>query len=394
MKEAPVLAAESDLLKRFQQDVEQAGLVGEERNAKTVFLAAVSAKLDSPLHVTAQGSSAAGKNWLTGRVAEFLPPESRKFISGMTPKTLMHAGEHEFEHMAVFVAEQEGVNGADYAIRTFQSEKIIQWEFVEKGNDGIKKKTTRVKGPAAFITCTTRNMLHPENETRLLFVHMDESAEQTRRINKRQAVEAAQGTAAVPPELFEKWHEHLRSLKETSVRILFAPQLAECFPAESVRSRRDFPKVVALIEVSAYLHQHQRHRDSEGNIVAVPQDYFIAKDVFEHCYRTGPDAAIADLIGAVEQLPPRKEEFTVADLMEKLGWRKSKTYSVLSRTEELGYIAKAEAHGCYRLVKSQAEPSLCLPAKIRLSARDFRVSTQAGYQLAGAAVSTTAIRCK
>jgi hypothetical protein len=43
---APVLAAEADLITRFEHDIEMAGLVGEKENALTVFLCAISAKLD------------------------------------------------------------------------------------------------------------------------------------------------------------------------------------------------------------------------------------------------------------------------------------------------------------------------------------------------------------
>lgn len=56
----PAFGREPNLIARFQQDVEKAGLVGEKKNACIVFLAALSARLDKPLHVTIQGSSSAG----------------------------------------------------------------------------------------------------------------------------------------------------------------------------------------------------------------------------------------------------------------------------------------------------------------------------------------------
>src|SRR5262249_51657317 len=151
-----------------------------------------------------------------------------------------------------------GVAKADYAIRTMQSEKIIQWDYVDFKAAGNKKKSNKVKGPAAFIQATTRSVLHPENETRLLFLQIDESEEQTGAILLGQA-SCAEGRAnAFPPELFKSWHRLIQSLQLSSVQIPFARYLAEHFPLKLVRARRDFPKLLGLIEALAFLHQNRR----------------------------------------------------------------------------------------------------------------------------------------
>ena len=219
------LLRESNLLRRFETDVALAGLIGESKNAKIVLLAALSAKLAKPLNVSVHGSSSAGKNHLTGTVARFIPDEHKKMLTGMSPKTLMYSAEDEFQHKAVFVAEYEGVSGADYAIRVMQSERVIEWEYVESSKEGLVKRKKQVNGPAAFIQATTRVTLHPENETRLLFLEMDESEQQTRAVNKRQAEEAERRVPAVPANLFTNWHTLLRRLQSTTVKIPFAGQL-------------------------------------------------------------------------------------------------------------------------------------------------------------------------
>jgi hypothetical protein len=342
-------------------------------SAKVILLAAVSAKLKKPLNVNVGGASSAGKNHLINTVAGFIPDGDKKIITGMTSKVLMYAEEDEYEHKAVFIAEYEGVSGADYAIRTFQSEQAIEWEFVESSFRGIEKQKRRVGGPAAFIQATTRVTLHPENETRLLFIQVDESDGQTRAIMGRQALEAEKKAPACPPDLQAKWHDLLNSLEQTPVRIPFASQLAQSLPSDRVRSRRDFPKLLGLIEASAYLHQHQRVKD-KGNIIAAPQDYRIAKQLFEHCYYTGPESKVGELLEAAERL--RKEEFPVADLMKETGWGKSKTYQVLGRAEELGCVGEGDKRGRYRLLHKQTEAPLELPLKVRLTAEDFRISTR------------------
>jgi hypothetical protein len=361
------LAQETNLLQRFERDVALAGLVGEKNNAKVILMAAASAKLDRPLNINVGGSSSSGKNHLIGRVASFIPDEYKKNLTGMSPKALMHSAEDEYQHKAVFIAEYEGAAGADYAIRTMQSEKVIEWEFVDTSH-GIKTQKRKVNGPVAFIQATTRVTLHPENETRLLFLEMDESKDQTRAITERQAMEAAGVKQSIPDDLFSKWHDFFKSLKADPVIILFAKQLAEAFPNERVRSRRDFPKLLGLIEVSAYLHQNQR--GYRGNsILAAPQDYQIAKHLFEHCYYTGPDKEVGKLLEAAES----SYEFTVADMMLQLPWKKSKMYQVLGRAEELGCVAETgEKRGTYRFLQKHSESPLKLPERVKVSSGDLR----------------------
>ena len=363
------LSNERDLLARFAHDVRQAGLIGEEVNAKVVFLAAVSAGLAKPLNVSVHGRSSAGKNCLTGTVARFIPDERKKMLSGMSPKALMHSAEDEFEHKAVFIAEYEGVAGADYAMRTFQSEHEITWEFVDQvQGQGLKKQNRHVRGPAAFIQATTRATLHPENETRLLFVEVDESREQTRAINERQAREAAGEIGTPDTGVFAEWHELIKSLQLTKVIIPFAAQLAVHFPAERIRSRRDFPKLLGLIEASAFLHQHRREQDALGRIVATPEDYRVGKELFEHSYYAGPERDVAELVksaAAIETpIPHAYKEFSVADLIQWLGWGQTKVYEVLSRAKDIGCIGDADKRGQYRFIRGTTESPLDLPPTV------------------------------
>jgi hypothetical protein len=353
------LAGELDLLSRFEREIEQHGLVREKNNACLAFLAAVSAKLPSPLHLTVQGGSSAGKNHLLNTVCDFVPDEDKKILSGMSPKVLMHSGETEFQHKAVVIAEYEGAKKADYAIRTFQSEKVIQWDFVDT-KKGIQKKSNRVKGPAAFLQATTESLLHAENETRLLFVEIDESPEQTALINEQQALRAM-GEIAKDISLAQSWQEFLRSLKpDMQITIPFAKQISPHFPAERIRSRRDFPKLLGLIEVTAYLHQNHRERGADGEIIADISDYKIAKKLFEHCYAVGPERSLEELLRYAKDLGV----FRVGDIIEASGWGHTKAYDLVKRAKEVGCIVDTEMNGQYKFVRRSVVPPLNLPDDI------------------------------
>jgi hypothetical protein len=356
----PNLTQQLDLIQLFQSHVEQLGLVGESANAAVTFCVAVSAALDNPLHLTVCGASSAGKNYLLAAVAALIPDERKKFLSGMTKQSMMYSKKDEFKHKAIFIAEYEGVAKADFAIRTFQSEKVIDWDTVDNKH-GLEKKNCRVEGPAAFLQATTRSVLHPENETRMLFVQMDESSAQTERILKSQAIRASQGSSVQPEKIQKLWQDFLMNLQLNQVRIPFAEKIQTHFPNERVRSRRDFPKLLELITNSAYLHQYVRQHDGD-TIVASPEDYTIAKRMFEHCYSCGPDQALGDLLDAASKID---KEFSIADLIGVTGWGKTKTYDLVKRAEEeLGCIAETETRGRYRLLRNSAVPPLKLPETI------------------------------
>jgi hypothetical protein len=105
---------------------------------------------------------------------------------------------------------------------------------------------------------------------------MDESVEQTRRIHERMSVlrterglELRQQAGAIARQ---HWNAQ-RLLEPHPVVIPFADRLV--FPSAWLRTRRDYARFLNLIEVSAFLHQHQRER-REGAVVAALADYAVA----------------------------------------------------------------------------------------------------------------------
>jgi hypothetical protein len=273
----------------------------------------------------------------------------------------MHAGEDEYAHKAIFIAEYEGVSRADFSIRTLQSERLIEWHFAESSQAGIRKRKNRVRGPAAFIQATTRSLLHLENETRQLFVQIDESEEATQAILRRQAEMAEKGSCGLPSDVIENWHSLLRGLESNPILIPFASKLLDGFPTSRVRARRDFPKLLELIESCVFLHQKQRElRDSF--ILASEQDYLLVKPLFEHCYRFGPDYHTTRLLETAQRIGTT---FSVANLQTALGWGKTKTYEILDRCRETGAVVDDDTRGQYRLTTATKQGGLSLPETLQ-----------------------------
>ena len=76
-KAALELLHDPDLFTRVLSDFTNAGVVGEETNKLTGYLACVSRKLEKPLAVMIQSSSAAGKSNLMDAILALMPEEER-----------------------------------------------------------------------------------------------------------------------------------------------------------------------------------------------------------------------------------------------------------------------------------------------------------------------------
>ena len=242
-------------------DFAACGLVGEDTNKLVGYLAAVSRKLDRPLGVVIQSSSAAGKSTLMDAVLAFVPDEDKVKYSAMTGQSLFYMGETNLKHKALAIVEEEGASRASYALKLLQSEGELT--IASTGKDptsgNLITQQYRVEGPVALLLTTTARDIDEELMNRCLVLAVDEGREQTRAIHERQrARRTLEG-------LFDKRERQaLIALHQNAQRLLrpldvlnpFAQFLT--FPDQTTRLRRDHEKYLTLIDVIAFVHQHQR----------------------------------------------------------------------------------------------------------------------------------------
>ena len=260
-QEALDLLRSPDLLGRVVADFARCGVVGEEVNKLTGYLAAVSRKLHRPLAVIVQSSSAAGKSSLMDAVLAFVPEEERVSYSAMTGQSLFYMGETNLRHKVLAVAEEEGAERASYALKLLQSEGELTIASTGKDPSSGKHVTHeyRVEGPVAIMLTTTVIDVDEELLNRCLVLSVDEAREQTRAIHAAQrARRTLEGLLARRDrESVVKLHRNAqRLLRPLAVVNPFADRLT--FVDTQTRARRDHEKYLGLIDAIALLHQHQR----------------------------------------------------------------------------------------------------------------------------------------
>jgi len=255
------LLREPRLLDRILGDFERCGLVGEATNKLVGYLAAVSRKLEEPLAVVIQSSSAAGKSSLMEAILAFMPEEERVQYSAMTGQSLFYMGETDLKHKILAIVEEEGAERAAYALKLLQSEGKLTIASTGKDPETGRLVTHeyRVEGPVMIFLTTTAVEVDEELLNRCIVLTVDEGREQTRAIHQlqreRQTLEGL---------LLRQDRERLLKVHQDAQRLLRSLLVANPFAREltfldhQTRTRRDHMKYLTLIRSIALLHQHQR----------------------------------------------------------------------------------------------------------------------------------------
>jgi DNA primase catalytic core len=355
------LLRDPKLLDRVLADFERCGVVGEETNKLVGYLAAVSRKLDEPLAVILQSSSAAGKSSLMEAVLAFIPDEERVQYSAMTGQSLFYMGETDLQHKILAIVEEEGAERASYALKLLQSEG--QLTIASTGKDPSTGRLVthayRVEGPVMIFLTTTAIEIDEELLNRCLVLTVNEGREQTRAIHRlqreRQTLEGL--LQRQDRERVLKVHRDAqRLLRPLLVANPFARDLT--FLDHQTRTRRDHMKYLTLIRAIALLHQHQRevkettHQGQRVRYIEVIRDDIATANRLAH-----------EVLGrSLDELPPQTRRllgllcemvrkrcdelgieradyrFTRRDVREATGWGNTQLKLHLRRLEDLEYL--------------------------------------------------------
>ena len=350
-----------DLLDRILGDFERCGLVGEETNKLVGYIASVSRKLDKPLAIIIQSSSAAGKSSVMEAILAFVPQEERTKYSAMTGQSLFYMGETDLKHKVLAIVEEAGAERAAYALKLLQSEGEIT--IASTGKDPTTGRLItheyRVEGPVMIFLTTTAVEIDDELLNRCIVLTVDEEREQTRAIHRMQ-----RESHTLDGLLARKTRGHVLKVHQNAQRLLrplwvlnpYAEQLT--FTDDRTRTRRDHEKYLTLIDAIALLHQFQR-------------PVLTAKrggEVVEYVEVTQEDVALANRLAhqvlgrSLDELPPQTRRllllldkmaaeecsrrsierteyrFSRREVREHTGWGNTQLKIHMQRLEELEYL--------------------------------------------------------
>ena len=354
---ALALLRDPKLLERILADFERCGVVGETTNKLVGYLSAVSRKLDEPLAIILQSTSAAGKSSLMDAILAFVPEEERIKYSAMTGQSLYYLGDCDLQHKVLAIVEEEGAERASYALKLLQSEGELTIASTGKDPQSGRMVTQEyhVEGPVMIMLTTTAIDLDEELLNRCIVLTVDESREQTRAIHvlQRERETLAGMLLKLDRDATLRLHRNAqRLLRPLRVVNPFAQRLT--FLDDRTRTRRDHMKYLTLIRTLALLHQHQRPVKNANGV--------------QYLEATLEDIATANRLASevlgrsLDELPPQTrrllllvDEFVRAecerrkiaradfrfsrrDVRERIRWSDTALKVHLHRLEEMEYV--------------------------------------------------------
>ncbi len=350
-----------ELAERIVADLATCGVVGESTNLLTGYLAATSRKLDRPLAVLIQSSSAAGKSSLMDAVLGLIPEEERVQYSAMTGQSLYYLGETSLQHKILAIAEEEGVRQAAYALKLLQSDgelKIASTGKDESSGELVTREYS-VKGPVMLMLTTTASDVDEELLNRCLVLTVNESQEQTKAIHARQRqAQTLEGLLAGSEKGYlTRLHQNAqRLLRPLKVVNPYAEKLT--FLSDKTRTRRDHMKYLTLIQSITLLHQYQRevkraeHRGAVIEYIEVqPSDIALANRLAHEVLGRTLDEMppqtrkllmlIQQMVGEMAgqlSCQPSEVRFTRRDIREWTNWSDSQLKHHCIRLSEMEYL--------------------------------------------------------
>lgn len=359
--EAQAFLKRADLLDAIAADIGALGYVGEEIPKRLAYLIAISRKLSGPLAGVIMSQSGVGKSALMEKVAELAPPEEVIVYTRITPQALYYMETRSIAHKLIVFSEEEGLSEAEYSVRELISAKQLRLAATMKDPATGRMRTEEyvVNGPVAMLFSTTSPRINYENATRFLALSLDESIEQTRRIQaaqrKARTMEGILGRSST--SAIVRRHRNAQRLLESLPVIIEDVEQIE-FPAHWIRTRREHEKFLTVVEALALLYQKQREirtapdADASGSatrcIVATRADVETAARILGNLMRqaiedmsaTSKDLLrrIREMVDAHSKKDAGEVRFNRRDVREWTGWSDWQIRIHLKELEELEMI--------------------------------------------------------
>jgi GTPase SAR1 family protein len=318
-------------------------IVGENQTKLTLFLLCLSKDFD-PQAIYLVGQSSAGKSYLINQVLDFFPDDCvERFTRSSTHGLEYFFKDKDMNGKILVIQEALGGEEAEGALRPLISKdqkglRIVTVDF------NRQPKVIEVKGCPVYLTSTAKVNIEHQMASRVWFLSPDESEEQTSAILHFHA-EAAMSLVEKKSKLRDLIKDSIRLLRPYRIVIPYAKKLAELFPKNKVKYRRDFQKLLTLIRCSAHLHQYQRKTEN-GILYASLQDLIhaliIAGNALKQTLMGLPELSIKILNAIKEMEDEGFERITHATIAGKMNLAEPTVRRFILPLLEEGYVTRNE----------------------------------------------------
>ena len=340
------------LYDRLLMLAEASGIVGEKDLLRTLHTITASRKAKKRrLHANMREVSGAGKSESVRFALSMLPPtEVLHLGGGASKRAINYYG--DLSYMVVFIDE---ANNLDEDLRAILREAVTKPEVIRLVTQGDPKNyvavpvTVKTEG-MVLIEAGTSVIADPADETRFLILSPDASDEQTDRILDAQAAAAESLNPGFDAEL-DIWRKAQDYLRICHVEIPFAKALRRLLQWQTIRARRDFSRLLALIAAHACAHQYQRstHEHLGGLVVeAEVEDYRRVHEFAALIFNQATKGLTRTQEEVLSKILQHEDLWAQFNLSEATGWIGKASSTVrehLQNLEKRGVLESGMDHG-------------------------------------------------
>jgi DNA-binding MarR family transcriptional regulator len=348
-KPALEFLSKPNLIKRWNELIGKAGVIGEENSRIFLMAIAITHKMREPLHALIQGSSGSGKTHLMAKVYNFIPQQDKKNFTRVTEGSLYNYGMYDLQNKLICIEDLDGMKEeAQFAFRELQSKgMIISSTSTKDDNGNISAQEKTVYGPIASMSCTTKGEIYEDNMSRCFIIAVDESHEQSKKVIQYQNQKAS-------GQIDEVKEKQCTEFIQTMVTLLKSYEVINPYadkvhlPEEAHKIRRLNGLYQAFVKAITLMHQYQRRKDERGRLISEKEDLQIAAEILFESILLKVDELDGSLRQFYEQLKAYIKtkgndhyEFGQREVRQVLHVSKSQLQRYLHDLEQLEYIRQS-----------------------------------------------------
>lgn len=344
-----------NLIKRLNELIGKAGVVGEEMNRIFLLAIASSYKMHETLHALIQGSSGSGKTHLMSHISHFIPKEDRKHFTRVTEGSFYNYGKYDLQNKLICLEDLDGMKEeAQLAFRELQSKgEITSSTSIKDDNGNVSAQEKTVYGPIASMACTTKGEIYEDNMSRCFLIAVDESKEQTLKVITYQNKKSAGQIDEQREQQITGFIQHcVRMLKPYPVINPYADKVN--LPEEAHKIRRLNGLYQVFVRQITLLHQFQRKVDAQGRLISEKEDLQIAAEIMFESIVLKVDELDGGLRQFFEQVKTyvkgkggehhESYQFGQREIRQALNVSKSQLHRYIQDLISLEYIRQAGGH--------------------------------------------------
>lgn len=273
--------SDKNLITNLQKDLRQIGILGEDENALTLFLAMASHKSGNPFSVLCLAKSGIGKSYLLQKLSECMPKNTYSFHTQISENALYYFDSKQIDGKTLFIEDLEWTNAMLSPLATLQTQGKLIKTRATKDKDGMLHSTTfEVSAKLCLIACAYAEKNYEGLSLPFLCLHLNHSHAQD--INVMEYQKKIKAGLINPSDIADTQRRLqcvIALLKGTNIINPFAPFIH--LPEDVPHPRKTLLLLLNFIDTITFFRQYQREntvneQTGEVMIKTHPEDIELA----------------------------------------------------------------------------------------------------------------------